>query len=63
MKEEVRKFSCYKYNKILVDVITRYDDDGKVVYSTCSVLRGEVKGKTCDGMQAPDRKCPLVKID
>ena len=63
MKEEIKKFTCYKYNKLLVDVITRYDDDGKVIYSTCSVLRGEINGKLCNGMQSPDRACPLVKTD
>ena len=61
MREEIKKFSCYKYNKILVDVITGYDDNGNVIYSTCSVMRGEMKGKRCNGMQSPDRKCPFVK--
>lgn len=63
MREEFRKFSCYKYNKILVDVVTRYDDAGNVTYSSCSIKDGLVPGKRCDGMQSPGRKCPFVKND
>lgn len=59
MREERRMFKCWRY-KINTYIHDIYDagPDGKerLVYSNCSIK----DQKKCNGMQSPDRRCPLI---
>lgn len=62
-KETIHQASCWKYNKMLVNVIDQYDESDNLIQSVCSVYCGEVPGKHCNGEQTPGRRCYLAKND
>ena len=53
VREEYRRFNCYKY-KILTNITYGYDKDDNLIYSSCSIK----EQKHCNGYELSDRICP-----
>lgn len=59
-RDEHRKFSCWRFNKALADIHYVYEkapgEKERLVFASCSLM----SSRKCDGMQSPDRPCPLI---